>query len=130
MIEFRSHIARLLFVVFALTLIPYNVLHHHAEDEHAAAMQNQQLNVSHHCELDDYFCEAETTHTSCEHQHHLAKTLAKCFSCEFSFIKQFTSILSSWNLTFSATQKWAPIPYRQKLLDALILVTNKGPPVD
>lgn len=121
----KTHIALLLLAVFSITLTPLNLLHHHAEDEHAIATHTHE--ATHHCELDDYFCEPLVV--NCEHQQHIAEQIGKCFSCEFHFIKQFTSTnteLVVKNISVDASYNcfWV-----KPLQHAVVLLNNKGPPV-
>lgn len=108
--------------------MPVNFLHHHAEDEHAAAIHNHELAAHHHCELDDYYCDASTQTQHCEHGQHIAKTTANCFSCEFHFIKHYQINTNQFGLE-------NPVFYTQfkphisaSLRKAIILLSNKGPP--
>lgn len=106
-----------------------NFLHHHAENEHELAMQTHAEKEQHHCELDDYFCQT-TNEASCEHPLHIAAALTKCFSCDFHFIKhyQITDFFSPVYkpLTFNLLQGNEV----NLLLDALVFISNKGPPAN
>ena len=124
----HPYIATLLLVLFSITFVPVNFLHHHAEEEHATAMHNHQLAEQHHCELDDYYCDASTQTQHCDHPQHIAKTTANCFSCEFHFIKHFQTNTNQYGLD-------TPVEFIQytqhtptSLREALILLSNKGPP--
>ncbi|MES2691436.1 MAG: hypothetical protein V4658_13590, partial [Bacteroidota bacterium] len=86
---FHPHIALVLLLLFSITFMPFNFLHHHAEDEHGMAMHRHEKKEAHHCELDDHFCQPDGL-SDCRHEQHIAKTIAKCFGCEFHFIKHFT----------------------------------------
>jgi hypothetical protein len=123
-----QHIALLLLAIFTVTFVPFNVLHHHAEDEHVAIMHKHEINVTHHCELDDHFCQTDID-TDCGHRSHIQKTIDKCFACDFHFIKHFESTPSQ--ISFIQTVKL--VQYRifvsEKLHSAIILLSNKGPPV-
>jgi hypothetical protein len=66
--------------------LPFNALHHHAEDEHHIAIVSHQKD--HSCELDEHICQGEFT-GECDHSEHIRTTLPKCFSCQFHFIKTF-----------------------------------------
>lgn len=115
-------------MLFSITFIPVNFLHHHAEDEHGAAMHNHELAEQHHCELDDYFCDVSTQTQHCEHPQHIAKTTAKCFSCEFHFVKHYQTSSSQVNsetpILYTQYKTFTPASLRK----ALILLSNKGPP--
>lgn len=108
--------------------MPLHLLHHHAEDGHAMAIHNQNKTEQHHCELDDYFCDVSTQAKHCEHPQHIAKTIAKCFSCEFHFVKHFQSCPFSYStkITLRIT-KYKPFT-PPGLRKANILLSNKGPP--
>jgi hypothetical protein len=123
---FKSHIAVVLLLLFGITLLPYNFLHHHAEDEHGLMLSGHIHEEEHHCELDELFCQPNAEH--CSHDQHISKTIAKCFSCEFHFIKHFDKD----NITFSCLSteylnKYSS-NYSAQLHEALILLSNKGPP--
>jgi hypothetical protein len=121
------YIALVLLAVFSATLLPFNLLHHHAEDEHAAVMISNESFPAHHCELDNHFCQPNIQ-SHCGHKAHLQQRMAKCFSCDFHFIKHFEGtqpfllckplLLTSLFSTHVASA----------LLDAIVLVSNKGPP--
>jgi hypothetical protein len=121
----HPHIALLLLLVFAITVLPFNMLHHHAEHEHAAALHQHQL-ASHSCELDDHFCQPDIE--QCGHDSHVSTPLTKCFSCEFHFFKHFENAdnLISFIETTLPASFTKPIPTR--LLSALLSISNKGPP--
>lgn len=113
-------------MLFGITLLPFNFLHHHAEDEHGMAMLKHE-EQDHHCELDEQFCRPELSN-DCSHEQHISKTIAKCFSCEFHFIKHFTA----QNLVIPGSHA---VALRQYLAlksscdqETLILPGNKGPP--
>lgn len=125
---YSSHISTILLVLFSITYMPVNLLHHHAEDEHAIAMHNQNEAAQHHCELDDYFCDVSNQTEHCEHPQHIAKSIAKCFSCEFHFVKHYQNIIYNYRteITLGSTQYKPFTP--AGLLKANILLSNKGPP--
>ena len=126
----HRYIASLLLVLFCITFVPVNFLHHHAEDEHTVAMHNHQLAEQHHCELDDYYCEASTQTQHCEHPQHIAKTTANCFSCEFHFIKHYQTNTIQFGLEtpvkFTQYKQHTPTLLRK----AIIMLSNKGPPAN
>ncbi|MES2779785.1 MAG: hypothetical protein V4651_07780 [Bacteroidota bacterium] len=123
-----QYIAILLIALFAVTLLPYNALHDHAEDEHTAAMLHHENHPTHHCELDEQFCGAETD-VDCGHPAHLAKAHPKCFTCDFNFIKLFDADVNA----IVAKQVSSPVVFREYktayLHKVFIFVGNKGPPV-
>jgi len=122
-----THIASALLVIFQLTLFPFNALHHHAEDEHLASILKADSTNSHHCELDDFFCQP-IPGSHCEHGNHLQREITKCFTCQFHFV-------SSMNLThhyFLFIKGDTSIDFKPYLCLAYkgttILLLNKGPP--
>lgn len=121
-----SHITLVLLGIFAVTFIPFNVLHHHAEDEHIAAIHLHKAK-EHHCELDEQFCQT-TLGTHCGHDTHIAKPISKCFSCEFHFIKHFESnVFKIANNSFSHQHLFAQfVP--SNLRNTFVYLSNKGPP--
>lgn len=122
----KPYLSFALLMLFGITLLPVNFLHQHAEDEHGMVMHHAEQKDLHHCELDDLHCQPFTDH--CDHDQHVSRTIAKCFSCEFHFIKQF--IAGETTLAFSIPF-YTPIYQAQQpaaLLEALILLSNKGPP--
>lgn len=120
--------AWVLLVLFSITFLPVNFLHHHAEDEHAMAMHNHIKAEQHHCELDDYFCDVSNQSEHCEHPQHIAKTVAKCFSCEFHFVKHYQNNTFSYStqitVLYTLYKPFTPLG----LSKANILLSNKGPP--
>lgn len=127
--KFQSHIAWCLLCLFGITFLPFNAMHHHALDEHGMAQHVDALKTQHHCELDEYFCETSNEETTCEHPQHIASTLTKCFSCDFHFIKHYRighfTVPQCQQITFSLYKSHWATP----LLDALVFISNKGPPV-
>jgi hypothetical protein len=121
-----SHIVLLLLGIFSVTFIPFNVLHHHAEDEHAVAILLHNAH-EHHCELDEQFCQP-AVNTDCGHDTHLAKPISKCFSCAFHFIKHFESkAFEISNIIVSQQYLFAQfVP--SNLRNVWICLSNKGPP--
>jgi hypothetical protein len=123
----NQHIVIFLIALFAVTMLPYNVLHHHAEDEHVAAMIHHEKHPAHHCELDDMACKIDLT-TDCGHATHISKTHPKCFSCDFHFVKLYeasaeTLLGGQASTLFSFKQ-----PQIIALHGAFLFVGNKGPP--
>jgi hypothetical protein len=109
--------------------LPFNALHHHAEDEHGMAQHHNDLKLEHHCELDDYYCATSNEEATCEHPQHIASTLTKCFSCDFHFIKHYGTghfaAPAYQHITFNLYKSHQPT----QLLDALVFISNKGPPM-
>lgn len=125
LIKIKNHIALVLLLVFSVTLAPLNLLHHHVEDEHAIAIHKHE--TAHHCKLDDYFCEPLAV--NCEHQQHIAEQIGKCFSCEFHFIKQFTSTNAELTIKNISIDTIYNSFWVNPLQHAVVLLNNKGPPV-
>jgi hypothetical protein len=123
-----QYIAFVLLAVFAVTFVPFNLLHHHAEDEHAAILLTHHDNPSHHCELDNHFCQPEIEQ-DCGHEAHIQETITKCFSCEFHFIKHFESEQESAEFFRISKPAEFQVFFSEKLRHAIILQSNKGPPV-
>ena len=120
--------AWVLLVLFSITFMPVNFLHHHAEDEHTMAMHNHHKEEQHHCELDDYYCDVSNQTEHCEHPQHIAKTVAKCFSCEFHFVKHYQNNTFNYSTEIAVLntqfKPFTPVGLRK----ANILLSNKGPP--
>lgn len=124
--KFIKYIAVFLLLLMGFSLVPYNVLHHHEEDMHQAALL-QHDEANHHCELDAYFCQEGFT-KKCPHPTHISQSHIDCFSCQYHFIKQYEpKQISEQNMLTSRA-----IEYKQslsKLLCAILpLAANKGPP--
>ena len=64
-----------------------------------------------------------------EHPQHIASTLTKCFSCDFHFIKHYGTghfaTPAYQHITFNLYKSHQPT----QLLDALVFISNKGPPM-
>lgn len=121
-----SHIALVLTLLLGISLVPYNAIHTHHEEEHLASLLTPELN-SHKCEFDSQNCQGEYTH-SCDHGHHLSKKIAKCFSCQFHFIKGYTNFKNTIGtsdelISFLQESKQINLQSRN-----LLFVGNKGPP--
>jgi hypothetical protein len=125
--NYVPYIAFGLLAVFAVSFMPFNALHHHAEDEHFASLYNQEIAASHHCELDDNLCDSELDH-HCGHPFHLHKTIAKCFACEFHFIKHFESLAATHLLVKNKIVLSYQRFFSPALHKANIRLSNKGPP--
>ncbi len=113
--------------VFAVTFVPFNLFHHHADHGHAEAYYAHQNNEEHHCYLDDQLCQ-QGLETDCGHESHIQQSITKCFSCQFHFIKHFDSHEPMPVIRQYAT----PVTFGKlitgKLHAALIRISNKGPP--
>lgn len=123
----RPYIAIVLIVLFAVTLLPYNALHHHAEDEHVAALLHHERHPSHHCELDDMNCLIGLD-ADCGHDTHLCKTHLKCFSCDFHFVKVFEATSETLFGGIASIGVSFQQPTLATLHGAFLFVGNKGPP--
>lgn len=121
------YIAIALLALFTVALLPFNAMHHHAEDEHMAAMLHREHHPAHHCDLDEQFCQSGPN-ADCGHDTHLSKPHPKCFACDFHFIKLFEAA----NLTPLYKQVSAAVVFQElkhtMLNKAFIFVGNKGPP--
>ncbi|OYU97176.1 MAG: hypothetical protein CFE21_02480 [Bacteroidetes bacterium B1(2017)] len=124
--KFSSYIALLLTLILGVSLVPYNAIHQHHEEEHLASLLTPELN-SHTCEFDTQNCQGEFTHT-CDHGHHLSKKSANCFTCQFHFIKGYTN----FETTLSTSDELVSFLQVSKQIDlqsrSLLFVGNKGPP--
>lgn len=72
-------------------------------------------------------CAADLS-ADCGHATHISKTHAKCFSCDFHFVKLF----EAHDATLLIGQTSTRISFQQLHIDALhgafLFVGNKGPP--
>lgn len=118
----------MLLAVFTVTFVPFNLLHHHAEDEHNAVVLSHEKHPAHHCELDNHFCQPEIE-KECGHKAHIQETITKCFSCEFHFIKHFESGQTASEFIQTSTPVEFQMFFSEKLRHAILLQSNKGPPV-
>jgi hypothetical protein len=128
LVAFRKHIALFLVGIFSLSFLPINLLHFHEADEHAFESHLAKAEENHHCQLDDYFCQEGISNT-CEHSQHISQTLAKCFWCQFHFVKSFTH--KSTDLVLAVLEShfhfaFIKDSFQKKLV---FLPTNKGPPI-
>lgn len=107
--------------------MPINLLHHHAEEDHAIAYLLHQ-ETEHHCELDDQFCQPNTLH-ACNHDTHIAKPIGHCFVCEFHFIKQLEAELAQIKL-IQPSERLTYLSFNSDALQrAIVRISNKGPPL-
>ncbi|MFN6081705.1 MAG: hypothetical protein ACK44P_02850 [Bacteroidota bacterium] len=122
-----SHIALALFVIFQITLLPFNALHQHAEDEHLASLLHNETMENHHCDLDDLFCQPGVGY-HCEHGNHLQRETAKCFTCQFHFVSSIVlrHDYSSF-INIAAAVEFKPY-FCLAHTGAKVLLLNKGPP--
>lgn len=121
------YIALALLAVFTVTIMPFNLLHHHAEDEHLAILLSHKNHPEHHCELDNHFCQPQIE-KECGHESHIQATITKCFSCEFHFIKHFESEQSTPEFFRTSEPAAFQLFFSEKLRHAIVLFSNKGPP--
>ena len=105
--------------------MPFNVIHHHAIDEHRIAIASHQKN--HHCEIDRNFCKDENA-SSCGHEHHLNIPIAKCFTCQFHFEKNYAAIAIFSRTIFSFQLNKHFISDTNAATLFAKLISNKGPP--
>jgi hypothetical protein len=121
------HIALVLLVLFQITLLPFNALHHHSEDEHLSSLLHNKNTENHHCDLDDLFCQPSAGYL-CEHGNHLQRETTKCFTCHFHFVSSID--LTHHNSSFinlAVTVKFKPY-FSLAYKGATVLLLNKGPP--
>ncbi len=114
-------------LIVTLTLLPYEVMHSHAEHEHAYAKHHHFTKEQHHCELDDLVCE-QNPDLSCEHPFHISTPKHKCFSCSYHFTKNY---LQASKLTWTKTVFEQQLSFNFisiALQKAVTRISNKGPP--
>jgi len=87
MLAGRKYIALLLSILLGVSLLPYNALHFHQEGHHLEALYASNED-SHHCDLDISNCQGEFD-KQCNHGQHLSIHHAKCFTCQFHFVKGY-----------------------------------------
>jgi hypothetical protein len=113
--------------IFIATLIPFHAFHKHMEEEHFVAINNGSENHSHHCKLDENYCQ-DLLIKHCEHKQHVAESAEKCFVSQYHFIKNIT--LSS--SCFYFIEVFKTHYFEQKITNVqnqiTILLNNKGPP--
>ncbi len=122
----QKHIALFLVLLMGFSVLPYNAFHHHAEDEHLAAMLGHQ-EANHHCELDAYFCQ-DALSNHCEHHAHISETHPECFSCSFHFIKHYEMVQYSLPVLQSSEPHMYTALLNRLVWAILPLAANKGPP--
>ncbi len=122
----NNHIALFLTVIFFITFLPFNALHHHAEDEHRMALASHQKN--HSCELDEHICQGEFT-DHCQHASHISTTIVKCFFCQFHFEKNYEETGMQSTIIYSVDTKSHFEYITHAAITAAKLISNKGPPV-
>jgi hypothetical protein len=121
-----KHIVIFLTVIFTITLVPFNALHHHDEDEHTAALLSH--HKEHSCELDERFCQDAFTGT-CEHGSHISPEHVKCFSCQFHFIKTF-SAAAVFQTNVPAGDSFAYFTAPVSIVSTGVnSINNRGPPM-
>lgn len=113
--------------IFIATLIPFHAFHKHLEEEHFVAVSNSSENHSHHCKLDENYCQ-DLLIKHCEHKQHLAESGEKCFVSQYHFIKNITLICIYYNFISIYKTHY----FEQKVIQVqnqiYILLNNKGPP--
>lgn len=118
----------LLLAMFLVTILPLNLFHHHAEEEHAAVLISHRHQDEHHCELDTHFCQPGLA-DHCSHQAHIQQSLAKCFSCQFHFVNSLV-LAKELVMPFFTETSVRYLSYSGILFSgSTILLLNKGPPV-
>ncbi len=122
-----QHISLVLLAIFTVTFVPFNALHHHAEEDHFAYVHAHKTIKNHHCELDSHFCQKDLE-PNCGHSEHIKNTLENCFTCDFHFIKHFDQIQSiSLLLTESGLNVYNSLIVK-KVHQTILFISNKGPP--
>jgi hypothetical protein len=106
----QKHIAIFLLLLMGLSVLPYNAFHHHAEDEHLAAMLGHQ----------------EANHR--EHTAHVSEMHINCFSCNFHFIKHYEMVQFSLPILHSSEPNSYTALLSRLVWAILPLAANKGPP--
>lgn len=108
-----------------ITLLPFNIFHHHVEDEHRMALAAH--TEGHSCELDERFCQ-DAFSGDCKHESHIGTPDAKCFSCQFHFEKHYALAAAlQAPVQVSYAQQHAPLIVHAAIRAAQ-LISNKGPP--
>ncbi len=110
----QQYIAVVFVWLLGLSLLPYNALHLHEESQHLASLLNSK-EVAHHCDLDTHQCQGEFN-KHCQHQQHISKQVAKCFTCQFHFIKGYIAV----------AQQELKAPFETEEIVQLIHFSNKG----
>jgi hypothetical protein len=122
----KQPISLVLLAVLLFSLLPYNALHVHEEEEHFEASLNNS-SAAHHCELDDVFCQ-EGLKNNCEHKQHLNNPIPDCFTCQFHFVKHYEpATFTSVGLTLFKDEIRCVIQIFNST-PRLTLPFNKGPP--
>lgn len=122
----QQYIAVVFVWLIGLSLLPYNALHLHEESQHLASLLNSK-EVAHHCDLDTHQCQGEFN-KHCQHQQHVSKQVAKCFTCQFHFIKGYIAVAQHNLKTQLETRDlFLTFHFYPKGLH-FINIENKGPP--
>lgn len=108
--------------------MPYNMLHHHEEDEHIAYLHQHQEQTHHHCELDDNFCQS-STFEDCHHEQHIQQTLADCFACDIHFVKHYEHEIHRLDFCESIAQVQYFSISDKYFRNILQRASNRGPPM-
>jgi hypothetical protein len=114
--------------VMGITLMPFNLLHHHHEDEHVAYLHQHDDYKEHHCELDNNFCEANEIE-NCHHTHHLQKNIPDCFVCDIHFVKHYELPNNFIDTGRQFTQLLFGLPHNPKIYVSILSFGNRGPPL-
>lgn len=122
----KKLISSFLFAVLLFSLLPYNALHQHEEEEHFEASLKT-TNASHHCELDDVFCQ-EGLKNNCAHKQHFNKPIPDCFTCQFHFVKHYEEATFTTVALTHFKEETRNIIQIFNYTCSLTLPFNKGPP--
>ncbi len=122
----KKHIAVLLTILLGVSLLPYNALHYHQEDHHLEALYASNEDA-HHCDLDISNCQGEFD-KQCNHGQHLSSHHAKCFTCQFHFVKGYIGSVFYYHIPNIIGVAFEG-NYDQKLIVPIRFNTgNKDPP--
>jgi hypothetical protein len=104
--------------------MPFNAWHEHDLDQHITALSSHE---EHSCDLDEYICQGEFTR-DCEHDSHIGVPVAKCFSCDFPFIKAFAREEQEAPFVFSLYQRIVGAYSIPSLQSRSSAARSRGPP--
>lgn len=102
-------------------------MHHHDADGHVAAKLYHSDEASHHCFLDEQFCQLQLE-KRCDHPSHLTKPGEHCYLCVFHFDQPYELPIQSFNEQAIVLNQWLAFGCQQRLNEPALTPTNKGPP--
>lgn len=126
MLAGRKYIALLLSILLGVSLLPYNALHFHQEGHHLEALYASNED-SHHCDLDISNCQGEFD-KQCNHGQHLSIHHAKCFTCQFHFVKGYIGSISQYTIPLIIGVNISTKYIQKLVLIANYQTGNKDPP--